>query len=137
MLVGMTIDLIHSDTSLACAGSALAARESELLVRLADKQRVIFGQADDGLPREATDFKEEAQRALQDRMADVQEQRDHAELLEVRAAMARLQSGHYGVCSDCAQPISPQRLELRPWAIRCTACQSARESLLTSARTAV
>lgn len=37
----------------------------------------------------------------------------------VRAALARLDDGTYGVCEVCGEPISDARLEVRPWATRC------------------
>ncbi|HET7690072.1 MAG TPA: TraR/DksA C4-type zinc finger protein [Nocardioidaceae bacterium] len=44
---------------------------------------------------------------------------------EVRAARQRLALGLYGICAGCEQPIAPERLELRPWATRCTPCSTA------------
>lgn len=43
-------------------------------------------------------------------------------LEEVRAARARVRAGRYGVCTGCEEPISPQRLELRPYAAKCAPC---------------
>lgn len=43
---------------------------------------------------------------------------------EVQLARQRLTLGLYGVCSGCEAPIAPERLELRPWATRCTPCSS-------------
>lgn len=41
---------------------------------------------------------------------------------EVRTARRRLEDGWYGFCIDCADPIAVGRLELRPWATKCTRC---------------
>jgi DnaK suppressor protein len=43
-------------------------------------------------------------------------------LEEVRTARRRLEEGSYGYCVSCADPIAVGRLELRPWATRCTRC---------------
>jgi RNA polymerase-binding transcription factor DksA len=43
---------------------------------------------------------------------------------EVRTARRRLGSGLYGICVGCAGAISPERLQLRPWAARCASCAS-------------
>jgi RNA polymerase-binding transcription factor DksA len=43
-------------------------------------------------------------------------------LEEVRLARQRLAEGRYGTCASCADPISEGRLQLRPWATRCTRC---------------
>ncbi|HYL74666.1 MAG TPA: TraR/DksA family transcriptional regulator, partial [Bryobacteraceae bacterium] len=57
---------------------------------------------------------------------------DYRQLKLVEAALARMDSEHYGVCMDCGGPISARRLEAIPWANRCIACQehlsSARDS---------
>jgi RNA polymerase-binding transcription factor DksA len=42
-------------------------------------------------------------------------------------AMARLSAGAYGVCSDCGEKISDDRLHAVPGAIRCVACQEQHE----------
>ena len=51
--------------------------------------------------------------------------RDHNRLhLEaIDAAIARLDDGTYGSCTSCHRPISPARLEARPWAALCIDCQ--------------
>lgn len=38
---------------------------------------------------------------------------------EVRRARAKLDDGTYGRCDVCGAPISPERLEALPWAVRC------------------
>ncbi len=40
--------------------------------------------------------------------------RDIAELSEVEAALARVEDGRYGICSDCAEPIGWPRLNVQP-----------------------
>lgn len=40
-------------------------------------------------------------------------------LEEVRRARARLAEGGYGQCEVCGRPIPAERLEVRPWAVRC------------------
>jgi RNA polymerase-binding transcription factor DksA len=40
-------------------------------------------------------------------------------LTEVRRALALLESGGYGRCEHCGEPIPEGRLEARPWATRC------------------
>jgi DnaK suppressor protein len=46
---------------------------------------------------------------------------------EVMAALARVQAGTYGRCVDCGHPVPDGRLEARPEAARCVACQSKRD----------
>jgi DnaK suppressor protein len=40
-----------------------------------------------------------------------------------RTALARLEAGEYGTCTDCGDPIPPARLQAQPFAVRCVACQ--------------
>lgn len=44
-------------------------------------------------------------------------------LRAVKAALGRLQSGVFGVCSSCNEEISAQRLNAIPWAEHCVFCQ--------------
>jgi len=48
------------------------------------------------------------------------------QLAEIEAAVARLDAGLYGVCQGCGQPIAPERLNARPVASTCIACESSR-----------
>lgn len=53
---------------------------------------------------------------------------DATRIREIRAALARLDSGEYGVCVDCEQAIAPKRLAAAPWAARCVGCQEEHEA---------
>ena len=48
-------------------------------------------------------------------------------LHEVEQALQRLDSGLYGWCCECGQPIPEKRLEAIPWAQRCMRCSARRE----------
>ena len=45
-------------------------------------------------------------------------------LVEVQQALARIENGTYGICSNCGQPIPEKRLEAIPWATLCVTCES-------------
>jgi RNA polymerase-binding protein DksA len=53
--------------------------------------------------------------------------RDLQELKDIDAALARMRDGSYGVCIDCRGEIDPERLRIRPTAIRCFECQRVHE----------
>lgn len=52
-----------------------------------------------------------------------------AQLLEVEAALARLERGDYGRCVDCGAALPAERLEVRPEAARCVTDQSRLEAV--------
>jgi DnaK suppressor protein len=49
------------------------------------------------------------------------------EILQIDAALARIEAGEYGVCRDCEQEIDPRRLAALPYALLCTECATRRE----------
>ncbi len=74
-------------------------------------------------PADAAANLSEADRALATLQA-AQSQR-----LQVLEAMDRLAAGHYGICTECGRPVPEDRLEARPEAARCLACQSGADRL--------
>jgi DnaK suppressor protein len=56
-------------------------------------------------------------------------ERELAELAAIDAALARLQAGTYGECTDCGVTIAPARLQATPEAPRCIHCQEKQEQL--------
>ncbi len=50
-------------------------------------------------------------------------------LLKIDEALRKLSEGTYGICEDCGEKISEQRLKILPFAIYCTDCQEHREKL--------
>lgn len=50
-----------------------------------------------------------------------------AEVEEIEAALGRIAAGTYGKCVECGATIDPARLEARPQASRCIACQRQHE----------
>ena len=45
----------------------------------------------------------------------------------IEAALERIETGEYGECEDCGEPINSSRLTAVPWASKCVACQQATE----------
>jgi DnaK suppressor protein len=50
---------------------------------------------------------------------------DYAQLRLIEEGLDRLDSGDYGVCLSCEEPIPPKRLQAVPWARYCVGCQEA------------
>jgi DnaK suppressor protein len=51
------------------------------------------------------------------------------QLAEVLDALSRIDAGKYGTCADCGKPVPEGRLEAKPEAARCVACQGKRDRL--------
>lgn len=49
------------------------------------------------------------------------------DIRETEAALERIVAGRFGRCEQCAEPIEPDRLCVRPSARRCMRCQLANE----------
>jgi DnaK suppressor protein len=47
------------------------------------------------------------------------------ELARVDGALARIDTGTYGMCAGCGDPIEPRRLEASPYAVQCAVCAGA------------
>ena len=54
-------------------------------------------------------------------------QRDAGELESIGVALGRMESGEYGMCVDCSNPIGHARLAANPHALRCLECEAAHE----------
>lgn len=48
---------------------------------------------------------------------------DYAQLRLIEEALDRLDSGDYGICLACEEPIAPKRLRVLSWARYCVTCQ--------------
>lgn len=59
-------------------------------------------------------------------------ERERYLLKKIDAALARLEDGSYGVCQECGEDISPNRLLARPMATMCIKCKEEQEREETS-----
>jgi len=50
-------------------------------------------------------------------------EREAKSLMQIGAALKRIDDGAFGICLDCEEPISPKRLAAVPWAAYCLHCQ--------------
>jgi DnaK suppressor protein len=50
-------------------------------------------------------------------------------LVRIDEALARLDAGLYGTCTECESAISERRLRALPFAVRCQSCEERREAL--------
>lgn len=83
----------------------------------ADAAADHFGQPDDSRAQEASE------RELEFALGE----RETAELAAIDAALARIDAGTYGQCTDCGVTIPVARLQASPEAWRCIPCQEKAE----------
>ena len=105
----------------------LQTRESQLDQRLAEHHGGLTRaeRAHDLLEQESDNAPErENELGLDEALTGIEER----ELAAVKAALARLRDGEYGVCAQCDAEIPYDRLRVEPWALRCVHCEGARET---------
>ena len=103
----------------------LQTREAQLDQRLAEQHGGLTRaeRAHELLEQESDNAPErENERGLGQTITDIEAR----ELAAVKAALARLRDGEYGLCAQCDAEIPFDRLRAEPWARRCVACEGAR-----------
>ncbi len=73
----------------------------------------------------SADAIDEVQRAAERELAIRNLDRESHLLRNIRAALARMDEGTYGICVRCEEEISPKRLAAVPWTPFCIKCQEA------------
>jgi DnaK suppressor protein len=107
--------------NLAAIKNNLLARKTELeyALSLMYKEKVSDDQVQDTGDQALSSTLEELKISLHNNELD--------EYQRIVKALAMIDSGTYGICSECGNPISEKRLLLFPNATRCLACQEALE----------
>ena|SRR5690349_11585645 len=109
---------ITHDDSLRTIREALLARGEELRDRsrrVQDDLRRRFT----SLPRDAPD----AAIVLEnDEVLEAVDESARSELRQIERALARLETGTYGLCEECGRHIESARLRAVPYALRCQRC---------------
>jgi DnaK suppressor protein len=96
---------------------SLAARLSDVREHI-DRDRQVI-QASDAADASASDLEQHCGVALAELAAQ--------SLRQVDQALRRLESGEYGLCMECDEPIAGKRLKALPFAVRCRDCEELRE----------
>jgi RNA polymerase-binding protein DksA len=68
------------------------------------------------------DSKERAKQLEDSEVVDALGNEARLELKKITAALARMESGQFGVCIDCGTPIDERRIKAYPYAIECIDC---------------
>ncbi len=103
----------------------LTTREAELCALLAARDAAPQDAA--GSQGDVSDFKDAASGEALAAVDAAQAEHAAIELEQVLAARRRLRDHEYGVCLDCGEPISVERLQAMPATAYCASCQSDRE----------
>lgn len=97
----------------------LETKQRELLAGTSDRDEILIQNA-------AEDF-DRLQQQLNREVAIRNLDRESKLLKEVRAALARIEDGSFGLCLRCEEEIPNKRLKAVPWAAYCVPCQEAIE----------
>lgn len=100
----------------------LVARRAQLSQRLAALMARAGRVEGDLMQPMSADSEEQASEIEDDEALAAEDHMVSQEISAVRAAIGRIDSGHYGVCVSCGGPISEARLDLVPEASLCSKC---------------
>ncbi len=100
-------------------------RRQLLLDRLATLERRV-GRINEDLRHETDplehDFEEQATQREGEEVLGALDEAGRRELDSIRAALARIDAGSYGICRRCGEPIAPERQRVMPTALDCVDC---------------
>ena len=95
--------------------TTLEARLKELVQRATDIEARL---SDPG----STDWEENATESEDDEVLSSVGSMAKNEIQEIKLALNRIETGHYGICTSCGESIAKARLEDLPYATRCVRC---------------
>jgi DnaK suppressor protein len=95
--------------------SILNTKLSELMGRLTKREGIAIEKTPDAL--------DEVHLATDRELATRNLERGSSVLMEVRAALTRIEEGQFGQCLNCEEEISPKRLRAVPWTPLCLTCK--------------
>lgn len=107
----------------------LTTMRAALLAQIAEQRGGIVSRAEVAADHFGHPEDSGAQLATERELEFALGEREMAELAAIDAALARLQAGTYGECTDCGVAIAPARLQATPEAPRCIHCQEKQEQL--------
>ncbi len=105
----------------------LLTQQSELLAQLAAQRGGVIGRAEAAADHFGQPEDPRAQVATERELEFALDEHETAHLAAVEAALARIEAGTYGECTDCGTQITAARLHATPEAARCVHCQEKAE----------
>ncbi len=86
-----------------------------------------FNKYRDASSGKLTDVAEIASSSLNEELVITVAEEDSRELKQIEDALARIKTGHYGVCEQCGRMIKKARLKVIPFATLCVSCKEEEE----------
>ena len=117
--IGLTIDkyvLLQFKTG-------LREQQRHLHERIDQTERGLRDRADSG----PGDIADDASGESLENSAIAELGQNRGRLRSVELALERIQTGHFGICGHCGDPIGLKRLQAVPWTDNCIQCQERRE----------
>jgi DnaK suppressor protein len=105
----------------------LLVMRTALLAQISGQRGGIIGRAEAAADHFGSTEDSSAQVATERALEFAIGERETAELAAMDAALARIEAGSYGQCTDCGVDIAPARLQASPEAPRCISCQEKQE----------
>jgi len=96
--------------------------KAELEERLQQLQARLAGIKKDVTQAHSGDSAEQSQERENDEVVDVIGNETVQSIHDIQSALARIDQGSYGICDNCGENISRERLKVLPQALRCVDC---------------
>ncbi len=107
----------------------LVAMRASLLEQVAEQRGGVVGRAEAASTHFGRPEDSRAQTATEKEVEFAIDAHEMQELAAIDAALARIDAGSYGECTDCGTRITAARLHAAPSAARCIHCQEKYESV--------
>jgi DnaK suppressor protein len=114
-----SIHILHRDR--------LLHERAQLLQRIAHERGGVRSRAEVAAEHFDNSFQSRAQIQTERQTEFAMNEHETAELNDIDAALERIKTGTYGICTDCGVNIPDARLNAYPTAKRCIDCQSLAE----------
>jgi len=101
----------------------LEQRRNELIAGIQDYQDYTKSGPGPGLGGATGDVGDHALSDYSNELFGVLLEKQAGSLEEVECALAKIETGDYGLCASCHKKISAKRLKALPWAKLCRTCQ--------------
>jgi DnaK suppressor protein len=105
----------------------LEGRRREILSEVHERMRDVRGEGPAANAQGVLDSVESSEADIQEDIEFALIQMKAETLQKIDEALVRLEEGTYGYCFECGDEISERRLRALPFAVRCKACEEARE----------